>query len=41
MKKVVKQFPFKEGLSWFRLFSSVRDYKRESTENRDFVSQPK
>lgn len=39
MKKVVKQFPCKEGLSWLRVFSSVGDYKRESNENRDFISQ--
>lgn len=37
--KSSEQFPCKEGLSWLRLFSFIRDYKRESTENRDFISQ--
>ena len=31
MKKVVKQLPCEEGLSRLRLFSLVRDYKRENT----------
>lgn len=37
--KSSEQFPCKEGLSWLRLFSFIRDYRRESTENRDFISQ--
>lgn len=39
MNKVVKRLPCKEGLSRLRLFSLVRDYKRENTTEVSYYRQ--